>query len=188
MLKKLYPVIFAFYCLGCGPSVKTAATASTTLSTHHLIAIVPFEVSFASKLEHSKEFTAADMEQLKKYMSFSLQHHLLDIFQKRQKKFPHTVAFQSFEVTNKILSEKNTKYQDFFTLSKQEICKILQVDAIVFTQAVFGVKTPHTEKQKGYYGELVTNVAIYDSLTTAPLWTFTDTRKQESALNLITRP
>jgi len=188
MLKKMYPVILIFYCLSCGPSIKTTGTAVTTLSTHKIIAIIPFEVFFASKLEHAKEFTTADMEQLKKYMSFSLQRHLLELFQKKEKRFPHTVAFQSFAVTNRILSEKNIVFKDFFSLPKKDICKILQVDAIVFTRTVFGKKAPGTENQKMYHGDLETAVGIYDSLNTAALWTFTDSRGQESVTGWLTNP
>jgi hypothetical protein len=180
MLKKICYVILSYWLLGCGSAIKTSGMAASSFSTHKIIAILPFEISLASKLEKAKNFSEMETEELKKYMSIALQQHLYESFKKRQKKFPATVSILSTDLTNNILSSKNISFINISSRNKQEISKILNVDAVVFPQAIFGKKTNVTKDQLVYPGEIEMNILIYDSIITEPLWEFKDTREQKS--------
>ncbi len=180
MLKKIYNVITVCCRLGCGHSIKMSNAAVNSLSVHKTIAILPFEITMASKLEKAKKFTEQESEELTKYLSFALQQHLYQSFKKKRKRFPTTVTILSADITNSIFISKRLSLGEIFGSNKQEICKILKVDAIIFCQAVFGKKTNLTKDQLLYPGKIEMNISIFDSISTQTLWRFSDTREQIS--------
>lgn len=180
MLKKIYTVITVCCLLGCGHSIKMSNAAVNSLKAHKTIAILPFEITMASKLEKAKKFTEQESGELAKYLSFALQQHLYQSFKKKRKRFLTTVTILSADITNSIFLSKRLNSGEIFGSSKQEICKILKVDAIIFGQAVFGKKTNLTKDQLLYPGKIEMNISIFDSIVTPALWRYSDTRKQLS--------
>jgi hypothetical protein len=172
MQKKIFSLITALLLLSCSSTIQTTSQKISSLKTHKNIAILPFKISFASKLRKTNTFTDLEIEELKRYMSIALQGHLYQSLKTKQKRFPYTVNIQSSEITNSIFSSQKISFAEIFGGNKSELCKILGVDAVIFPQAIFGKQTIKSINEIVWDGAMAMYASISDSTSTVPLWTF----------------
>ena len=174
MQKKIFSIITLLLLFSCGSTIQTTSEKVSALKSHKNIAILPFKISFASKLGKTNTFTDLEIEELKKYMSIALQDHLYQSLKAKQKRFPFTVNIQSSEITNSLFSTKKISFTEIFGGNKSELCKILGVDAVIFPQAIFGKQTIKNINEIIWDGTMEMYASISDSISTAPLWSFND--------------
>jgi len=171
MFNKLYPLIVSLLFLSCGSSVHTTSANKKSLSTHKNIAILPSQIYFGPKMvRQTDKFTEPEKQELQRYMSIVLQQHLYEMSQKHRKHFPFTVTIQPAETTNQILSSNKISFAQVFGVDKATICKILGVDAIIYSQTIFGKSDKESLDDAINRGSMASHISIYDSIVSTPLW------------------
>jgi hypothetical protein len=170
MLKNQLLLLTCLFLFSCGTTNKTSVNSSNALAKHKNVAILPFEIRLGAKLHQADKFTEQEKEELRRYLSISLQEHLYDMLKKKQKRFPFTVNVQSAELTNYLLASKKVSFATVFGNDKKEICRILGVDAVIRTQSIIG-KLERTDLNDVLNrGSLDAYFSIYDSSSTERLW------------------
>lgn len=157
----------------CSPVANTATAKikDTVLAAHKTVAILPFEVRFTNDIQKIKKFSDDEMKQLNQYFSLALQKHLAEAIKAKQKRFPYSVSFQQVEVTNQLLSANKISFGSLFNnSSKQDFCKLLNTDAVIAPQTVFGIKESLHDITSD--GNVQMNFSIFDSRQTAAAWTY----------------
>ena len=116
----------------CG-SVYTSPDFDVDTVDHKQVAILPFEVAINPE-NMSKDLSQDDLEELETKQGESFQKALYSRYLQRQRYGGYTVQFQDISATN-ILLTRNTTAKDakeaLSTLTKAEICKALNVDAVI---------------------------------------------------------
>ena len=172
MMKKLFLILFPILILACRATIQTTNQAATTLAKHKAIAVLPFQVIIASKSQKINRYKDSEIEELKKFTSLALQRHLYETLKSKQKNFPYTVTLQSGEITDSILSSNKISFARVFENDKTQLCKMLQVDAVIFPKMIFGKRPQSHIKDLWFDGDLEMNAAIYDSSLATPIWQF----------------
>ena len=97
---------------------------------HELIAIIPF---LATLELDSEEYNVSENElkSLEKQEGLAVQDALESYFLRRKTKKKFSVDFQNIEDTNAILSKNNITLDNIDIYTTQELCKLLEVDALV---------------------------------------------------------
>lgn len=118
-----------------------------TVKTHKLVAILPFQTKMGFK-KQPKDFNLEAHKLKEKSMSTSIQSSMYTFLLRKSKDY--TVQFQDVDRTNILLKKsKLTDSLDSFT--KEEIAKVLGVDAVIYG-------TFETEQTKSEAGAIVTTV------------------------------
>lgn len=156
----------------CSSSANSATSkiSDTVLSAHKTVAILPFEVVFADNVQKAKKFSDEEMKQLNQYFSLALQKHLAEEINNKKKRFPYSVSIQPVETTNQLLSSGKISFGALFRSNKQEFCQLLNTDAVIASQAVFGIKESLQDITSG--GKLEMRFSIFDSRLPAAAWTY----------------
>lgn len=176
-------MICAILMLSCGATVETTGSNTKSLSAHKNIAILPFEIYLGPKLQHIENFSDSEKQELQRYMSLVLQQHLYETLKKKQKRFPFSVIIQSAEMTNYLLSAKKVSFAQVFGDDKTAICKILGVDAVIFTQTILGKGEHSNLNDMLNRGTIASHFSIYDSIASRPIWSYT----KELSANVLTK-
>ncbi|WP_299707683.1 hypothetical protein [uncultured Pontibacter sp.] len=134
MKKILLFVLLAVTFTACGPEIYTAASFKEVKAKHETLAIVPFDVLIESR-RLPKGVTAEMVQQQQKDYGYGLQGDVYGYFLKQMSKDKYTVNFQDVSKTNALLSEAGITYENMNTVSRDEICEILGVDAIISGKA-----------------------------------------------------
>lgn len=143
---KIRIVVCLFYVLtmmGCGPQIYQPNQFDSITASHKTIAILPAKVNIQLRPNEMKKI---DMEQLReneKVTGFSIQDKMYSWFLRRSDKFKYTVAFQDISKTNAILEKKGITYANIKSVTKEELCKILEVDAVISSS--FDMKKPMSD-------------------------------------------
>lgn len=158
--------------LSCSPSANSAGSklSDTVLSAHKTVAILPFEVVFPNNLQKAKKFSDEEMKLLNQYFSLALQKHLAEEINNKKKRFPYSVNIQPVETTNQLLSSGKISFGALLRSNKQEFCQLLNTDAVIAPQAVFGIKESLQDITSG--GKLEMRFSIFDSRFTAAAWVY----------------
>lgn len=136
--------------LACGPTIYRSAEFDGYRETHHLVAVLPFQVSIdPNKLP--KEITPEMAKQTMHDEGLAFQHELFLRFLEREKKGEYTVEFQDVDKTNALLLKSNITDANIATMTKSELQSILGVDAIISG-------TIHREKLMSTGAAIVTGV------------------------------
>jgi len=123
-----------FLCMivgGCtGPTIYTAKNFETYHNSHHIIAILPLQVSInPNKLP--KDYTPEMSRKAEFEEGYNMQKELYTRFLVRQQKGEYTIEFQDIDKTNALLAKGNIKYEKLGEMTKEEICQILGTDAVI---------------------------------------------------------
>lgn len=97
------------------------------ISKHKTVAIVPFDVAITYK-KQPKDFDSDLNKAQEKKLSSSIQASMYTYLLRKGKDY--TVDFQDIDKTN-ILLKKNGMTNKMDSLTKDEICKVLNVDAVL---------------------------------------------------------
>lgn len=134
MKKILLVILIAVSFTACGPEIYTSASFKEVKAKHETLAIVPFDVLIESR-RLPKGVTAEMVQQQQKDYGYGLQGDVYGYFLREMSKNKYTVNFQDVSKTNALLSEAGITYENLNTVSRDEICAILGVDAIISGKA-----------------------------------------------------
>ncbi len=130
MKKIIFFISLLIVCTGYGQkSIYESSSFKTLSKEHQKIAILPFRAIL--KLDDSKNRTKKQMLHLEEEEGYAVQNALETYFLKRKKRKKFTVEFQDIKNTNALLARNNITYGNIDVYPTQELCKILNVDAII---------------------------------------------------------
>ena len=134
-MKKI--LLFALICLtlaSCGPEIYQAPSFSQVKESHKVVAVLPFEVLIESR-KLPKGVTPEMIATQQRDYGYGIQSDVYGYFLKEMSKGKYTVNFQDVSKTNALLNSAGLSYDDLRLKSKEEVCKLLGVDAIVSGKA-----------------------------------------------------
>ena len=146
-MRKTLFIFFTLVLSGCAVTYRSPSLQSR-ITEHKTIAIIPFDVLIQYR-RLPKGTTVEAMKAQEKNMAYMFQSQLYTRFLKKEKIY--TIAFQDIDQTNALLGKNNIGYKDIQFSSKEELGKILNVDAIISGKIV-------TSKPMSTGGALVTGV------------------------------
>lgn len=114
----------------CAPTIYVAPEFDKVKSKHDIVAILPFDVQIGMK-SLPKDVTQEMIREDEQKTGFSMQSHSYTYFLKELGKNKYTVKFQDIDKTNALLTKAGLKYVDTKSTAKDELCKILGVDAVI---------------------------------------------------------
>ncbi|WP_276497286.1 hypothetical protein [Pontibacter litorisediminis] len=137
-MRKIY--FLALLCLSlalnsCGPQIYKAASFDQVRQNHKVVAIMPFEVTIESR-RLPKGVTAEMMLEQQRDYGYGMQGDVYGYFLRQMSKDKYTVTFQDVNKTNTLLNDAGLTYEDLRSTSKEKLCQILGVDAVVSGNAV----------------------------------------------------
>lgn len=130
---RLITLVLTVLVLGGCATVYTAPDFGSYKFAHSKIAILPFDVTIEANQESGDE-SAEDLRALEKEQGEIFQRVIYTQFLQGQQRGRYTVEFQDIDKTNTLLSrelETNSTPEELTALTKAEICKILDVDAVI---------------------------------------------------------
>jgi hypothetical protein len=131
---KFYTILLSVFALAfftsCGPTIYQAPKFEKTKSKHKLLAILPFSVQIDSK-KLPKNVSSEMIRDEEKNTGYSIQNHSYTYFLKEKSKKKYSVDFQDIDKTNALLSKSGISYEQLKDYSKEELCRLLDVDAVI---------------------------------------------------------
>jgi len=135
-MKKI--LLFALICLtlvSCGPQIYQAPSFKEVSTSHKVVAILPFDVTIESR-RLPKGVTAEMVQDQQRDYGYGIQSDVYGYLLREMSKDRYTVKFQDVSKTNALLNDAGLTYGDLRLKSKEEICDLLGVDAVVSGQAI----------------------------------------------------
>jgi hypothetical protein len=140
-MKKLYACLplLALLLFACGPTVYKSTQFSDVTRNHRTVAILPANVTITLRPNEAKRTTPEQLAKNEESTGFAIQDKLYGWFLRRSDKYHYTVQFQDVMKTNALLHQANLSYDDLQTKSREELARLLNVDAVISVSL-------HTEK------------------------------------------
>lgn len=113
---------------GCGAKVYKSEEFKESKQAVKIVAILPVSVSLDAKYL-KKDVTPELLKNAEEKISYEVQNNMFSWFLKRHRKY--TVTFQDIEKTNLTLANAGITYSNMALKTKEEICKVLNVDGII---------------------------------------------------------
>jgi len=133
-MKKYLPISFLLMIfVSCGPQIYKATDFNDVSSTHKTVAILPAEVSIKLRPNEAKKISPEDLQKNIETTGYAIQDKMYSWFLRRNEKKQFTVRFQDVSKTNSTLNSAGLDYNDLALKSKEEIAKLLNVDAVIST-------------------------------------------------------
>ena len=129
-------LIFTLFLAGCAPVIYKAKDFSSITATHKTVAILPADVIIQLRPKEMKSTSAEQMIRLEEQTGRSIQDKMYTWFLKRSNKFKYTVSFQDISRTNALLLQAGLDYDHIKTKTKDELARLLEVDAVISTKAI----------------------------------------------------
>ncbi len=136
-MKRLFILLTAVALLGagCAPQIYKSNDFESKTADHKTVAILPAEVFMQLRPNEMKKITAEQFADMQKKTGESIQDKMYTWFLKRSNKFKYTVNFQDISRTNALLQQAGIEYKSIYIKTKDELAKLLQVDAVISTRA-----------------------------------------------------
>lgn len=134
MAQKIILFFFIIIIYGCTPAYQKLPSFENAAPKHKVLAILPFKVEFNEKMLSRKE-TYENIEDFRDKNSLRIQHLMFKILDKKNQRGKYSVKLQNISLTDSLLNMNNIKISDLETYSKTQVCKILNVDAVVYGDA-----------------------------------------------------
>lgn len=125
--KKIVFLVFAVILSNCATIYKST-DLSTRTATHKKIAFMPFDAVIKFK-RMPKNTTIEQVKEMESDMGYVFQEQVYTRFLKKIKYYD--IEFQDVSMTNALLKRNKITYNNYKEYTKEEIAKILKVDAIV---------------------------------------------------------
>jgi hypothetical protein len=119
----------------CGPKIYKSNDFSDRTSQHKTVALLPAEVSIQLRPNEMKNTSAEQIKQMEEETGKNIQDKMYSWFLRRSDKFKYTVTFQDISRTNALLKQADVNYADMSVKTKEELAKLLGVDAVISTRA-----------------------------------------------------
>jgi len=115
----------------CGPKIYKSAEFESVTVKHKIVAILPAEVSIKLRPNEAKKMTPEEMQKNEETTGLTIQDKMYSWLLRRSESSDYTVKFQDVSKTNALLKSAHLEYADLRTKSKDEIAKLLGVDAVI---------------------------------------------------------
>jgi hypothetical protein len=119
----------------CGPTIYKASNFSDVTASHKTVAILPTKVNIQLRPNEMKKTTQEQINQSQETTGLSIQDRMYSWFLNRSDRFKYTVTFQDISKTNALLKKAGIGYNDIDSKTKEEIAKLLDVDAVISSRA-----------------------------------------------------
>lgn len=129
--------------MSCGPTIYKVADFNEVTAKHKIVAILSTEVNMQLRPNEMKKTTPEQLSQMQEQTGKDIQDKMYSWFLKRSGKFKYTVTFQDISRTNALLSQANLTYATINTKTKDELARLLGVDAVISSRA--SMKKPMSE-------------------------------------------
>jgi hypothetical protein len=146
-------------------------------NSHQKIAILPFDVQFENPLNGQQQDKKAKraFSKQEKEASLGAQQELFTSVARQVRKGRYEIAFQDFSKTNTILSENGIKIEEIARQNKQDIAKLLGVDAVIAGDLAIKVsqmdrRLPQMSPVYRNNDGVETNVKLFDAASGEMLW------------------
>ena len=127
----------------CGPKIYQSPGFDEAKNKHKLVAILPAEVSINLRPNEMKNTSKERIMQMEEETSNAIQDKMYSWFLRRSGKKKYTVQFQDISRTNSLLKQNSISYSDLPLRGKEELAKLLGVDAVISTRV--SMKKPMSE-------------------------------------------
>ena len=135
-MKKIITALTVFVIFAsCGPTIYKAQNFDDQTASHKTVAILPAEVNIQLRPNEMKKTTPEQISQAQENTGKDIQDKMYSWFLKRSDKFKYTVSFQDISKTNALLNQAGISYNSMVTKTKEELCQLLGVDAIISSRA-----------------------------------------------------
>ena len=132
-MKNIFILSFSLLIFSCSPTIYKSNNLVASKGVVKQVAILPYTVSIDSK-RLPKGMTIETLKASQEQTGYDMQNNSYTWFLKRSKNY--TVDFQDIDKTNAILRKANiNSINDINSRGKDEICKLLGVDAIISGKA-----------------------------------------------------
>ncbi|HNP52990.1 MAG TPA: hypothetical protein PKK69_00165 [Ferruginibacter sp.] len=166
--------------MGCSPKIYKSSEFDSITAKHKLVAILPADVSITLRPNEMKKTTPEQLKELEEKTGTTVQDKMQTWFLKRSGKYKYTVQFQDISKTNALLAQNNIKYADLNTKTKEQICQLLGVDAVLSTKV--SMKKPMSDDAAiavgliaGVWGStnnVQTSISIHEAIKGDLVWKY----------------
>ncbi len=130
-MKNFFLLLSTLFILSsCGPQIYVAPSFEQAKRTHKTVAVLPFDVTIVTK-KLPKGVTAEMIKEQEKNNGYSMQNHVYTYFLRQSGRNKYTVGFQDIDKTNAKLESAKVPYDKMKSMPKEELAKILGVDAVI---------------------------------------------------------
>ncbi|MBD0332822.1 MAG: hypothetical protein ICV66_09210 [Chitinophagaceae bacterium] len=119
--------------ISCGPKIYKSPNFTDVAKSHKTVAIIPANVMIQLRPNETRKTTPEQLEKNQESTGYAIQDKLYSWFLRRSSKQSYTVKFQDVSKTNALLKEANISYKDLQAKSKEELSRLLGVDAVIST-------------------------------------------------------
>ncbi len=137
-MKRLFTITTALFILllqACGPKIYKTADFESKTANHKAVAILPAEVFIQLRPNEMKKLNTDQLAEMQRKTGETIQDKMYSWFLRRSDKFKYTVSFQDISRTNALLSQAGITYENSKNKTKDELAKLLGVDAVISTRA-----------------------------------------------------
>ena len=135
MKKLLLFSLICFTLVSCGPQIYKATSFSEVSANHEVVAILPFDVTIESR-RLPKGVTVEMVQDQQRDYGYGIQGDVYGYLLREMSKDRYTVRFQDVSKTNALLTDAGISDKALRLKSKDELCKLLGVDAVISGQAI----------------------------------------------------
>ena len=164
----------------CSPKVYTANDFDSKTASHKTVAILPAEVDITLRPNEMKRTTPEQLKESEEKTGLGIQNKMYSWFLNRSRKYKYTVSFQDISKTNALLLQNNIKYADMRGKTKDQLARLLGVDAVISTRAT--MKKPMSDGAavalnvlfgtSNTTNEVQTSIAINDAANGDLMWKY----------------
>ncbi len=177
---KIYHFIFILLCIACGTKLGKPINdynnnIAKTDTTFKKIAILPAEIELHVIISKKGTIDNFKTTKLKIEASYQLQMYSYDFLKSEEKNKNFSLQLQDISTTNTLLAKNKFTFEDLTTKSKQEICKILNVDLLLISKITTQMNNDKLNniatsevKVQNYYSRTLLN--IYSNKTNSINW------------------
>ncbi|MBR9919816.1 MAG: hypothetical protein GYB31_03190 [Bacteroidetes bacterium] len=118
----------------CGPTVYLAPSFDSATASHDVIALIPFDVVFTS--DKIREETPQEVVwEMEANTGYAMQDEAFSYLLNEISRGRVNIELQDIERTNRILADQGLSYIDLRSIPKEELSKMLGVDAVITGKA-----------------------------------------------------
>lgn len=164
----------------CGPTIYKITDFDARKANHKTVAILPADVTISLRPNEMKKTTPEALREMEKSTAYTFQDKMYTWFLKRNAKKPFSVTFEDVSKTNALIAKAGITYEDLRIKSKEEIAKLLGVDAVITTKV--SMQKPMSEGAAVALGLLIgvwgttnnvqTSISIHDASDGNLIWKY----------------
>lgn len=179
-MKKLVSFLLLLCLAACSPRVYVARNFRETVQPRHkVVAILPFAVHIkpAPSFSRAPQPPLAEQEQ---QAAAAIQNSIYSYLLQRESKNQYTVTFQDVSKTNALLQQAGLSYEDLQQKPREEIARLLGVDAVLSGQMLLSKPLPLAaavaiNMLTSFYvpsDEVTASLSIHDNADGQLLWKY----------------